>query len=120
MNAQAYFSSVQHDRKEAMDNLRSMILEVLPNAVESMDYKLPTYTYNKFRMCAIASQKNYMALYVMNYDLLKHFEAELGYLNCGKSCIRFKELDIKTIDLLKRILIYIRDNIALSEFYKSE
>ena len=72
-----------------MDALRQTILEVFPGVVENMDYKLPTYSIKNTRVCAIASQKNYRALYVMNYDLLGHFNEELQRFNWGRSCIRF-------------------------------
>ena len=120
MNPGNYFDSVQENRTQAMQTLRKMILNVFPGALEDMHYKLPTYTYNEFRMCAIASQKNYMALYIMNYDLLAHFTDELAHLNCGKSCIRFKELNQSTLILFEKILVYIRDNVSSSVFYKRD
>ena len=113
-----YFEAVTAERIDAMTILRNTIFEVFPNAIENMDYKLPTYKNNGLKVCAIASQKNYMALYIMNYDLLDHFKEELSSLNCGKSCIRFKELDSETQLLFRKILIYIKENITKSQFYK--
>lgn len=114
-----YFDSIPEERKEDMNSLQNMIFEVLGDCVEDMAYKLPTYSKNGLKICAIASQKNYMALYIMNYDLLDHFKNELVSFNCGKSCIRFKKLNKKNLELFRNILTYIKENISKSEFYKS-
>ena len=55
----------------------------------------------------------------MNYDLLDNFKEKLNAFNCVKSCITFKKMDEKTVLLFKKILNYIKKNIATSEFYKS-
>lgn len=118
MTVDEYYQSIPKDRAEQLQELRKVIDTVFPNVVEDMSYNLPTFSYNNFKMCAIASQKNYMALYVMNYDLLAHFKVELKNFNCGKSCIRFKKLDDGTLYLLKKILFFLKENIKNSQFYK--
>lgn len=117
MTVQDYFKTISKDRVEAMEILQQLIKEIFPTAIEDMNYKLPTYSFNGLKICAIASQKNYMSLYIMNYDLLDNFKEELNSFNCGKSCIRFKKLDTETIKLFKEILIYIKENIKNSQFY---
>ena len=119
LTTQQYFNSIRTDRLDAMLALQKLIIEVFPNVVEDMVHKLPTYSFNNLKICAIASQKNYMSLYIMNYDLLENFKEELSAFNCGKSCLRFKKLDEKTLLLFKKILVYIKKNISNSEFYKS-
>jgi uncharacterized protein YdhG (YjbR/CyaY superfamily) len=119
VDTETYFNTIPEDRKEAIYKLRSMVQMVFPGYSEDMSYKVPTYTHNKLKICALASQKQYMTLYVMNYDLLTNFKGELSYLNCGKSCIRFKKLDDKTATLLKKVLVFIRENVIKSVFYKS-
>ena len=83
-----------------------------------MDYKMPTYDIDGFIHFALASQKHYMALYVMHYDLLDHFAEPLSKYNCGKSCIRFKKLEEDTFSLLREIIIYCYQNAERSTFYK--
>ena len=119
MKVDQYFDGISEDRIKQMEGLRKLIKDIFPDVTEDMSYKLPTYTYNGLKICAIASQKHYMALYIMYYDLLKHFEEELQVFNCGKSCIRFKKLDNNSQVLFQKILIYIKNNIQKSEFYKS-
>lgn len=118
MTADQYFKALDGDRKADMELLRALIKKAFPEVIEDMSYKLPTYSVNGLRICAIANQKHYIALYIMNYDLLAKFKNELTSFNCGKSCIRFKELNTNTYDLFDNILRYILENIKSSEFYK--
>ena len=62
-------------------------------------------------LCALASQKNYMALYVCESDLVKAHFAQLGKVSCGKGCIRFKrltDLNLSTVERLLREVLKLR------------
>ncbi len=75
----------------------------MPEAEESMDYGMATYIRGKHTLAALASQKNYMSLYV-DVDVLAEHRSELGKLNCGKSCIRFRKLDDLPMNMVRTIL----------------
>ena len=64
---------------------------------------MPTYDYRGAMLCAFASQKQYMSLYVEPRVLDRHRE-ELDHLNLGKSCIRFKSLAQLPLDVVRKIL----------------
>ena len=119
-----YLEEMPDDRREAISALRNMILEVLPEGFEEvMNWGMITYqvplvvypdTYNKkpFMFVALASQKNYMALYLMGVymqtekleKLRKGFEGAGKKLDIGKSCIRFRSLDDLAIDPILQII----------------
>ena len=117
MSALAYIKDLESSRKKALTTLRNVILELYPEIEETMGYNMPTYLYKGETLCAIASQKNYMALYIMPYDLLDNFAEQLKGFNCGKSCIRFKSLDEEKIDTLIQILEFVGPNYPKSKFY---
>jgi len=99
-----YLDELPADRRAALSELRALILRVDPKTVEAMKYGLPSFG----ELCALASQKNYMSLYVCESDLVKAHLAELGKVSCGKGCIRFKrltDLNLGAVEsLLKEIL----------------
>jgi uncharacterized protein YdhG (YjbR/CyaY superfamily) len=99
-----YLEELPADRRAALSELRALIQQVAPNTAEAMKYGLPSFG----ELCALASQKNYMALYVCEGDVVKAHLAELGKVSCGKGCIRFKrleDLNLKTVEsILKDIL----------------
>ena len=98
----AYLDDLEPERRAPLTELRALILEVVPDAVETMRYRMPTYEYEGEMLCAFASQKHYMSLY-MDVSLVSKHKEELRHLSVGKSCIRFKsieELPLNTIRLM--------------------
>lgn len=103
-----------------MGEVRKAILESLPSGFEEvMDfgmigYVIPLETYPKtynghpLQYAALASQKNYMSLYLM--CIYAHEESRMWFmdelekrgkkLNIGKACIRFKKLEDLPLDLV--------------------
>jgi uncharacterized protein YdhG (YjbR/CyaY superfamily) len=88
----AYLEELEPDRRAALTELRSLVLETVPGAVEGMKYRMPTYEYEGGVLCAFASQKHYMSLYLAPEIVEKH-RAELSGLDVGKSCVRFRKLE---------------------------
>ncbi len=110
-----YIESLPEERKEALAKLRKIIKKNLPKGFsEEMNYGMlgyvvPLKLYPKGYHCdpklplpflAVASQKNFIALYHMGIyakkDLLDWFTKEFPRhskkkLDMGKSCIRFKK-----------------------------
>jgi uncharacterized protein YdhG (YjbR/CyaY superfamily) len=65
-----------------------------------MQYGLPAFG----DLCVLASQKNYLALYVCEGDIVKAHLAQLGKVSCGKGCIRFKRLGDLNLNAVESIL----------------
>jgi len=123
-----YIESLAEERKEAMNNLREIILTSLPKGFEEtfsygmISYVVPLTTYPNGYHCSpetplpfinIASQKNHIAIYHMGIyaqpDLLNWFTNEfVNYskkkLDIGKSCIRFKNPNDIPFDLIKELM----------------
>lgn len=112
---QEYIDALPEDRKLAMTLLRKTILKHLPKGFSEgmgygmIGYAVPHSLYPAGYHCdpkqplpflAIASQKNFVAIYHMGLyvdkGLLKWFTSEYAKqvatkLDMGKSCIRFKK-----------------------------
>jgi uncharacterized protein YdhG (YjbR/CyaY superfamily) len=100
---QRYLEKLDPERRAALAQLRSLILDTVPKAVESMKYRMPTYNYKDAVLCAFASQKRYMSLYVEPRNLDPH-RTQLEHLDLGKSCIRFKTIEELPLELVRSIL----------------
>jgi uncharacterized protein YdhG (YjbR/CyaY superfamily) len=87
-NIDEYLDELPSERRAALSEIRALIHRVAPNIVEAMQYGLPAFG----DLCAFASQKNYLSLYVCESELLNAHLATLGKVKCGKGCIRFKQL----------------------------
>lgn len=123
-----YLTELPEERKNPMEKLRKTISKNLPEGFEEtmsygmLGYVVPHTIYPNGYHCdpklplgfiAIASQKNFIALYHMGiyadknlYDWFvseypKHCKTKL---DMGKSCIRFKKMDDIPYDLIAELL----------------
>ena len=117
---QEYLDELAPDRREQIKDVREVVLENLPDGyAESMNWGMITWevpleryptTYNKqpLMYAALASQKNYMSLYLMcvyshsgaQTDFERRFKESGKKLNMGKSCVRFKTTDDLPMDVI--------------------
>jgi hypothetical protein len=108
-----YLAELSPERAEAIKAVRQVVLDNLPDGYEeTMQYgmigyviPLETYpvTYNgqALSYAALASQKNYMSLYLMNVYgeagtarwFVEAYKATGKKLDMGKSCVRFRKLE---------------------------
>ena len=115
-----YLANLPIDRREAVSAVRQVVLDNLPAGFEEgmqygmIGYAVPlsTYpnTYNKqpLAYAGLASQKNYMSLYLMcvysdaatEARFTELYKASGKRLNMGKSCVRFKRLDDLPLDVI--------------------
>lgn len=113
-----YIENLPVERKEAIIQLRNLIKTSLPKGYEEgMQYGMISYfipldrypnTYNgePLSYVALASQKNYMSLYLMTVygDSEQHFkeayEKTGKKLEMGKSCLRFKSVKDLALDVI--------------------
>jgi uncharacterized protein YdhG (YjbR/CyaY superfamily) len=73
-----------------------------PEENENMKYRMPTYG-DDLVVCAMASQKHYMSLY-LDTELVEKYRSKLDHLNLGKSCVRFRKLEDLPLDIIQIIL----------------
>lgn len=117
---QQYLSDLPSDRLEAIETVRDVILDNLPEGFEeAMNWGMITYqvpleryrdTYNKqpLMMAAIASQKNHMAVYLTGVyaddqsraEFVQAYKETGKRMDIGKSCVRFRKLDDLPVELI--------------------
>lgn len=121
---QEYLAGLPADRREAIAAVRKVILENLPPGYEEtmnwgmICYEIPlrrypdTYNGQPLGCAALASQKQYMAVYLMSvYGDPKAAAAfKAAYkkagkkLDMGKSCVRFKKLEDLCLEAVARAI----------------
>ena len=97
-----YVENIREDHRSTIEKLRGLVLGVVPGAIKSIKYGMPTYDGD---ICAFAAQKHYFSLYIMNTLILEKHKSKLGYLNVGKSCIRFKRIEQLPLDNVRFLLV---------------
>jgi hypothetical protein len=114
-----YLNQLSDDRKIAISTLRKIIIDNLPKGYkETAEYgaisfivPLEKFSINDQPLAyiSIASQKNYMALYLNCYEpipdwFIKEYKASGKRLDIGKSCIRFKKLENLPLDIIPKVV----------------
>lgn len=119
-----YLAELPDDRREAIAEVREAILANLPDGmVEVMNFGMIAYevplevfpdTKNKkpLMVAALASQKNYMALYLTSVyanegaqnSFKNRYIATGKKLDMGKSCVRFKKLEQLPVELIGEVI----------------
>lgn len=113
-----YFEMLPEERRKPMKFLHSFIQKNAPTLKPIFSYNMPgygTFKYKNYKneiidwpTVAIASQKNYMSIYVCAIDnktyLAEKYKDELGKVSVGKSCIRFRKLENLNLETLKKVI----------------
>ena len=101
----AYLEELAEERQPTLSRLRALIRKVAPEAEESMAYGMPTYAL-KGPLYAFASQKQYMALYVHDREVMDAYRPRFGKLtsSAGVGCIRFRRPEDVPWDLVADLL----------------
>lgn len=113
-----YISSLPNNRKEQIIFIHNLIKDSVPmlkpyfasNMLGYGSFKCRNYKKEiiDWPIIALASQKNYISLYVCSIDNGKYIaeknKDKLGNVSVGKSCIRFKKVEDLNLDSLKEVL----------------
>lgn len=140
-SVEAYLAGLTPERRAALETVRDVILQNLPDGYEEgvqygmISYFVPlsrypnTYNGQALSIAALASQKNYMSLYLMGVygdgSKAEWFRQEYKKtgkrLDMGKSCVRFRTLDDLPLDLVGQAIAMhsVDDFIAMYERSRS-
>jgi hypothetical protein len=135
-----YLAALPDDRRNALEAVRKVILKSIPKKIEEgiqygmIGYFVPHSVYPSGYHCdplqplpyiALASQKNYMSLYLMGLymrsDWKEAFESAYRAtgkkLDMGASCVRFKRLEDLPLEVVGKAIkqVSLKDYIACYE-----
>lgn len=118
--AEEYIAALPEDRKEVVSAVRDVVLANLPKGYEEgiqhgmIAWYVPleifpdTYNAEPLGLAGLASQKNYLSLYLNSVYgdtetetwFKKRYAASAKKLDMGKSCVRFKRLEDLALDVI--------------------
>jgi uncharacterized protein YdhG (YjbR/CyaY superfamily) len=103
----SYLQQVPNERQETLTKLRQLCLETLESYQESMDYGMPCYKKNSFAEVGFASQKHFIALYILKKDVLDAHRDSLTVkgVSLGKGCIRYSKPEKIDFEVVKKLLV---------------
>ncbi len=113
-----YMKSVPAERKESIRFLHDFIRKTVPRLKSHFAYNMLGYGQFdyvnakgeeiKWPVVALASQKNYISVYVCAVKdgeyIAEKYRDRLGKVSVGRSCIRFKKLEAVDLKVLGTVL----------------
>ena len=123
-SVEEYLAELEEGRRAAISAVRAVILENLPARYEEtmqfgmISYVVPlsvvaeTYNDQPLMYISLASQKQYMSLYLTRVScdaalaawFRQRYLATGKKLNMGKSCVRFRKLEDLPLDLVGEVV----------------
>lgn len=113
-----YIDALPEERRKSLEFLHKFIQKTAPSLKPNFLYNMPGYGSFKYKnykketlewpTVAVASQKNYISLYICAVDkgeyVAEKYKNELGKVSVGRSCIRFKKIEDINLEGLKKVL----------------
>ena len=113
-----YIAMIDEPRRSEIQALHNLITKTLPNqkplimsgmiGYGTFEYKYSSGRSGTWSLVMLASQKNYISLYVCALDgeqyIAEKYKDKLPKTSIGKSCIRFKHLEDVDLDIIVEIL----------------
>ena len=99
-----YIQEAPAERQATLARLREMCREHLPSLEETMDYMVPSYKRNGEVEVAFASQKYFIALYILRKSVMDVYRDQLKGQSIGKGCIRYTKPEKVDFTLVEKLL----------------
>ena len=104
-NVNEYLDEVPAERKAVLTKLRRLCRASLKEFEETMMYGMPVYVRNGQAEVSFASQKNFIALYILKKDVMDSHRDLLKVkgVSLGKGCIRYskpEKIDFKVVEMM--------------------
>ena len=126
-----YIDGLPEPRRGEISELHKLIRTTVPGLAPTMAFGMIGYGKYHYRYAsgregdwvtvALASQKNYISVYVCSLDetgnqyIAEKYKKALGKVSVGKSCIRLRKLADVDLKMLKKVLKEARRSGGMSQ-----
>ncbi|MFC0263802.1 iron chaperone [Fontibacter flavus] len=100
-----YINQFSDKVQQILQNIRNLILENAPDAVEEMAYGMPGYKLNQKPLVYFAAYRNHIGFYATPSGHLE-FKEELAQYKQGKGSVQFPLGQPIPYDLIKRMVVF--------------
>ena len=101
---EAYRADVPPELSRLFDEVRSLIMDVAPDATEGIRYGMLSFG----TVCVMAAQKHNVSLYI-DPKVMVHFKDRFPKTATGKSCLRIRNLKSVKKEDLRELITAARD-----------
>ena len=98
-----YLTAVPEPARATLEKLRKTIQAAVPEATETISYRMPTFKYQGKPLVALAAAKDHCSLHLMGY-VPAELEADLERYDTGKGTIRFPSDEPLPAALVRKVV----------------
>jgi len=106
-----YLKNINLTQRTELERIRSIALEMLPGATETISYMMPTIKFNGQPIIGFDARKNHIGIYPFSGSVIKKIK-ELEKYDQTKSAIREKLDDLLPKEIIQKII-----NVRLEEAF---
>jgi uncharacterized protein YdhG (YjbR/CyaY superfamily) len=103
----AYIASAPEKARPALEQIRSLIHRVVPEAGEKISYRMPTFTIDGKYFAYLAAHENHIGIYPVLE--VPDLEAEIAPYRSGKGTLRFPLDETIPYALIGRVVTALAD-----------
>src|SRR5699024_11870322 len=99
-----YLSNVDLERSKELEKIRVLVKQLVPDAIESISYNMPTLTYKNRALVYFTASKNHMSFYPSSWAI-KVLKEKLGNYKTTQHAIQFTLEKPLSESLTKELLL---------------
>lgn len=99
-----YIASFPETVQKILQEIRAVIRDAAPDAVETISYDMPTFNLNGTYLIYFAGWKKHIALYPVTEKILQMLSSELAGYKGTKGSVHFPLNKPMSIDLIRKIV----------------
>jgi uncharacterized protein YdhG (YjbR/CyaY superfamily) len=99
-----YLARVDPEKRPALERIRTLAKEIVPNAEETISYRMPTLTFRGIPFFGFAAHARHIGIYPFSGSVLPALDAELGDYSRSRAALRVPYDRPITKALLKKII----------------
>lgn len=114
-----YIGLFPENIEKKLIEIRKIIREAAPDAIEKISYKIPTF-YLFGNLVHFSANKEHIGFYPGESGM-KHFKNRLSMYKMGKGSVQFPYNEVIPFDLIREIVQFrVKENIMKSEIKKKK
>lgn len=107
----SYINKQEPEIKKRLETLRSLILEIFPDAIENISYAMPSYRTvpGKRPFVYMGVAKNHIGIYALHGTLSDALQKQLQPLVGGRGTLQLVNSQPLPLNLIEKALIELRE-----------
>ncbi|HEY7467004.1 MAG TPA: DUF1801 domain-containing protein [Dehalococcoidia bacterium] len=111
-----YLAALPADQRAALQKLGNVIESVVPDAIETISYGVPSFKHQGRSLVSLGAGKNHCSLFVQSPEVMQAFAEELKGFDTAKGTVHFQPEKPIPEELVRKLVhARIEENKAAAE-----